>query len=176
MQKLDTLENHNKPIILSIGSNLGNRIENINVAKKYLGFFCKINKISKYYETESWPDNKYPKFLNIALSCTTDISFKLFFKKLKIIERKLGRKNSIKNFPRTCDIDIIDFRGLNCNIDVEKNQVICPHPRSHLRNFVLFPIFEIEKNWFHPKKKQSVTLLLKKLHLKSLSSIKIFSI
>ena len=95
---------------------------------------------------------------------------------LKNIEFLLGRKKTKKNFPRTCDIDIIDLRGLNLNIYVEKNHVICPHPRSHLRNFVLFPIFEIEKNWFHPKKKQSVTLLLKKLHLKSLSSIKIFSI
>ncbi len=174
MQKQNILENRNKSIILSIGSNLGNRIENINNAKKYISFFCKINKISKYYETESWPNNKYPKFLNIALSCTTDISFTLFFKKLKIIEKKLGRSNIIKNFPRTCDIDIIDFKGLNLNTYVGKNQVICPHPRSHERNFVLFPIFEIEKNWFHPKKKQSVTLLLNKLHLKSLSTIKIF--
>ena len=170
MQKLDTLENHNKPIILSIGSNLGNRIENINIAKKYLGFFCKINKMSKYYETESWPDNKYPKFLNIALSCTTDISFKLFFKKLKIIERKLGRKKSIKNFPRTCDIDIIDFKGLKFQ---EKNLQV-PHPSLSKRNFVLVPLFEIEKEWKYPKTNTTIDKLIKNLDIKSLRSIKIF--
>ena len=149
---------------------MGNRIENINIAKKYLGFFCKVNKMSKYYETESWPDNKYPKFLNIALSCTTDISFKLFFKKLKIIERKLGRKNSIKNFPRTCDIDIIDFKGLK-----KHNKYIkIPHPRMLNRNFVLFPLFEIEKNWKHPKNNITIEKLIKNLELKSLRSIKIF--
>ena len=85
-------------------------------------------------------------------------------KKITIAIDAMGGENSPK-------------KTIECvNIYVEKNQVICPHPRSHLRNFVLFPIFEIEKNWFHPKKKQSVTLLLRKLHLKSLSSIKIFSI
>ena len=150
---------------------MGNRIENINIAKKYIGFFCKINKISKYYETESWPDNKYPKFLNIALSCTTDISFKLFFKKLKIIERKLGRKNSIKNFPRTCDIDIIDYSQKNIllsNIDLK-----IPHPRMQERSFVLFPLFEIDKKWKHPKNNKKITQLLNNLPTTSLRSIKI---
>ena len=79
-------------------------------------------------------------------------------------------KKTSKIFPRTCDIDIIDFKGLkfhNKNIKV-------PHPRLLNRNFVLVPLFEIEKNWKHPKNNITIDKLIKNLDLKSLRSIKIF--
>ena len=80
-------------------------------------------------------------------------------KNLKNIEFLLGRKKNKKNFPRTCDIDIIDFKGLK-----KHNKYIkIPHPRMSNRNFVLFPLFEIEKNWKHPKNNISIEKLLKKI-------------
>ena len=94
----------------------------------------------------------------------------MLLKNLKNIETSLGRKKNRKNFPRTCDIDIIDFKGLKQN---DKFLQI-PHPRMLNRNFVLFPLFEIEKNWKHPKNNISIDRLLKKLDLKSLRSIKIY--
>ena len=79
-------------------------------------------------------------------------------------------KKTKKNFPRTCDIDIIDFKGLK-----KHNKYIkIPHPRMLNRNFVLFPLFEIEKNWKHPKNNVTIEKLIKNLELKSLRSIKIF--
>ena len=60
-------------------------------------------------------------------------------------QKKLGRKKNPKNSPRECDIDIIDFDG-----KIKKNGLILPHKMLHVRNFVLIPLFEIEKNWIHP--------------------------
>tara|TARA_B100001989_G_scaffold88588_1_gene61599 strand:- start:68 stop:580 length:513 start_codon:yes stop_codon:yes gene_type:complete len=168
--KQDILENHPKPVYLGIGSNIGNRITNINKACHLLTNFCSIIKISKFYESNSWPNENFPKYLNIIIKCNTVLKPILLLKNLKNIETSLGRKKNEKNFPRICDIDIIDFKGLKQN---DKFLQI-PHPRMLNRNFVLFPLFEIEKNWKHPKNNISIDRLLKKLDLKSLRSIKIY--
>ena len=55
-------------------------------------------------------------------------------KNIRLIEKKLGRIKTKKNEPRVCDIDIIDFNGLIDNI----KDLNLPHPRSHVRNFVLY--------------------------------------
>ena len=170
MIKQDILENHPKPVYLGIGSNIGNRITNINKACHLLTNFCSIIKISKFYESNSWPNENFPKYLNIIIKCNTVLKPILLLKNLKNIETSLGRKKNKKNFPRTCDIDIIDFKGQKQN---DKFLQI-PHPRMLNRNFVLFPLFEIEKNWKHPKNNISIDKLLKKLDLKSLRSIKIY--
>ena len=170
MIKQDILENHPKPVYLGIGSNIGNRITNINKACHLLTNFCSIIKISNFYESNSWPNKKFPKYLNIIIKCNTVLKPILLLKNLKNIETSLGRKKNEKNFPRTCDIDIIDFKGLEQN----DNILQIPHPRMLNRNFVLFPLFEIEKNWKHPKNNISIDRLLKKLDLKSLRSIKIY--
>ena len=170
MIKQDILESHLKPVYLGVGSNIGNRINNINKACHLISNFCSIIKISNFYETNSWPNNKFPKYLNIIIKCNTKLNSVNLLKNLKKIEIILGRKKTKKNFPRTCDIDIIDFKGLtqnNINIEV-------PHPRMLNRNFVLVPLFEIEKNWKHPKNNVPIDKLLKKLDLNSLRSIKFF--
>ena len=170
MIKQDILENHHKPVYLSIGSNIGNRVNNINKACHLLTNFCSITKISKFYETNSWPNEKLPKYLNIVVKCNTDLKPISLLQNLKNIEFLLGRKKNKKNFPRTCDIDIIDFKG----VKKHNKYIEIPHPRMLDRNFVLFPLFEIEKSWKHPKNNISIEKLIKKLELKSLRSIKIF--
>ena len=67
-----------------------------------------------------------------------------------------------------CDIDILDYNGLLYNND----KLIIPHPRIHNRNFVLFPLFEIEKQWVHPNKKLKIHELIEKLGIYSLYTIK----
>ena len=83
------------------------------------------------------------------------------------IEKDLGRKKSTKNSPRECDIDVIDYKNLKMN----KN-IVLPHPRMHTRNFVLLPLFEIEKNWFHPILKRNIRELLYSLPNSDIRSIK----
>ena len=168
MIKQDILEKQVKIAYLSIGSNLGNRFVNIEKAKyELLKKGIKIVKTSSYYETLSWPNPKNPKFYNIVLKIKTILNETELLVICKEIEKFLGRKKSIKNSPRECDIDIIDF-----NRKQSKNRINLPHSRMHKRNFVLFPLFEIDKNWKHPIFNQNIKYLIFLLSNSDITSIK----
>jgi 2-amino-4-hydroxy-6-hydroxymethyldihydropteridine diphosphokinase len=166
--KLDSSGNQVKTVYLGIGSNLGNRIINIEKAK-FLLFTNKIKfiSVSSYYETPSWPNPKNPEFINIVLKAQCLHDPIELLRICKFIEVKLGRKQSSKNSPRECDIDIIDYNGLVLN-----NKLILPHKMMHKRNFVLFPLFEIEKKWVHPIKKVELKKLFFSLTNNDIRSIK----
>ena len=170
MKNQDTLEDLAKIVYLGVGSNLGIRRENIEKAKFQLKENnIKIISVSKYYETPSWPNNKYPKYLNIILKILCNHDPLSLLNICKKIEINLGRKKSKKNSPRICDIDIIDFHGMKLNINSKLN---LPHKRMHKRNFVLIPLFEIEKNWKHPSKKLDIRSLISLLPVDDITSIK----
>ena len=92
------------------------------------------------------------------------------------IEKNIGRKNTPKNFPRVCDIDIIDFKGLNLKIDSDGKYIETPHPRMQNRNFVIFPLFELDKTWIHPRTKVKINSIIKQFNNKDLSDIRIVKI
>ena len=110
-----------------------------------------IKDASSFYETPSWPNRNFPKFFNIVLKIKTEMSLMNLFKIAKIIEKKIGRKKTLKNHPRVCDIDIIDFNGINLTTELSGQKIETPHPKMHKRNFVIFPLYEVNKNWVHPK-------------------------
>ena len=151
-------------IHLNIGSNLnsehGTKFKNISIAVNLLiDSKLKINKISNFYETPSYPNKKLPKFANIGILAEYSFDYSKLIKEILLIERKIGRIKSKKNDPRVCDIDIIDFNGL-----VKKDKLLkLPHPRSHIRNFVLYPIKEIDPEWIHPVSKKNVDYLINEL-------------
>ena len=155
-------------IILSIGSNLnstiGNRFENINLALSYLeSYEIKVLKKSSFYETPSYPNNKDPKFINIAVSISTNLSPVELASKLIVVEKKLERKRIYKNEPRTCDIDIIDFKSQIINFKYKNLDFTVPHEKLAYRNFVLIPLKDIMPNWIHPKTKEKIDLLINRL-------------
>ena len=138
-------------IYLNIGSNLpsinGGRKYNIEKTIKSLkDLKCRLIKISNFYETPSYPNKSYPKFINLCIKLESNIKPLNFLNKIKDIEIKLGRTRLKKNEPRTCDIDIIDYNGEI----IETNDLVIPHPKLHLRNFVIYPLKEIEPHWSHP--------------------------
>ena len=151
-------------IHINIGSNLdskhGTKFKNISIAINLLiDSKLKIKKISNFYETPSYPDKKLPRFANIGLLTEYDFDHTKLIKDISLIEKKIGRIKSKKNDPRVCDIDIIDFNGL-----IKKNKFLkLPHPRSHIRNFVLYPIKEIDPKWIHPIFKKNVDFLINEL-------------
>ena len=168
MIKQDILENQVRSVYLGIGSNLGNKKDNIEKAKFELNQMnIKILQSSSYYESLSWPNPKNPKFLNIVLEVTTNLRPHKLLNKCKEIEVKLGRNKSVKNSPRTCDIDIIDYNKRKIT-----NGIILPHPRIQSRNFVLLPLFEINKDWIHPISKHSIKRLILSLSNRDIRSIK----
>ena len=173
MIKQDISENQANVVYLGIGSNLGDKKRNLEKAKFLLEIkSIKILKISSIYETYSWPNKKDPKFYNIVIKVLTKLKPNELFNFIKNVEKKLGRKKSKINSPRTCDIDILDYEGLTCNLSIKNEKLLIPHPRLHNRNFVLFPLFEIAKNWIHPLKKTKIQDLIGKLDKSSLYSIK----
>jgi len=151
-------------IHINIGSNLdskyGTKFENISIAINLLiDSKLNIKKISNFYETPSYPNKNLPKFANIGLLAEYDFNYTKLIKIISLIEKKIGRVKSKKNDPRVCDIDIIDFKGL-----IKKNKLLkLPHPRSHVRNFVLYPIKEIDPKWIHPIFKKNVDFLINEL-------------
>jgi len=166
--KRDTLENRAKSIYLGLGSNLGNKKDNIEKAKFILSTKdIKILKSSSYYETLSWPNPKNPKFLNIVLKINTNLKPLELLKLCKEVEISLGRKKTPKNSPRECDIDILDYEEKQV-----KNSIILPHPRMHMRNFVIIPLFEINKEWIHPVSKHHIKRLILSLSNRDITSIK----
>ena len=162
------LENQAKSIYLGIGSNLGNRKVNIEKAKfELIQNNIRIIKSSSFYESLSWPNPKHPKFLNIVLNINTNLKPLELLRKCKEIELRLGRKESLRNFPRQCDIDIIDY-----DKNTISNKIYLPHPRMHIRNFVLLPLFEINKDWYHPVLKLHIKRLILLLPKRDIRSIK----
>ena len=168
MIKQDISENQVKFIYLGIGSNLGNKKKNIEKAKfELIQNNIDILSSSNYYESLSWPNPKKPNFLNIVIKIRSILRPLDLLKKCKKIEKKLGRKKTAINSPRECDIDIIDF-----NKEKIIHNIILPHPRMHTRNFVLIPLFEIDKNWRHPITKNHIKKLILSLPKKDITSIK----
>ena len=174
MIKQDILEKQARSIYLAIGSNLGEKRKNIEYAKQLL----LLNKIfiedaSSYYETPSWPNKKLPKYYNVILKVKTDLSLINLFKIVKNIEKKIGRKKKPINYPRLCDIDIIDFKGLCLKAQLYSNIIETPHPRMNNRSFVIIPLYELNKYWIHPKTKRNINSLINQLDNVDFSDIRI---
>ena len=155
-------------IILSLGSNLkskfGNRFDNLIYAMSFLEEKgVKIDKRSGFFETPSYPDKKKPKFINIVISINTNLSINNLIDLIIFTEEKLGRKRIRKNDPRTCDIDIIDYKNEVLNFEYKKSFFSIPHAQLSKRNFVLYPLKEILPDWKHPKTKESIDSLIQKL-------------
>ena len=174
MKKQDILENQVNFAYLALGSNLGDKKNNLNKSIDLIqeeGVFIK--KRSKFYFTKSWPNENFPNFINSIILVKTKLNIAELFLKIKKIEKKLGRTKSKRNHPRICDIDIIDFNGEIIHRKIGNYKLNTPHKRMHYRNFVLFPLFELNKDWVHPKLNKNIVILMSNLTSDQLLGIKI---
>ena len=171
MKKQDILGIQVNLAYLALGSNLGDKKNNLNKCIDLIqkeGVFIK--KASKFYSTKSWPNENFPNFINSVILIETKLNLEQLFLKIKRIEKKLGRTKSKRNYPRVCDIDIIDYHQKKVKLNSYKLEI--PHPRMHLRNFVLLPLYEINKSWIHPIKKKNIKNLINSLNIQDLTAIK----
>ena len=174
MKKQDILENQVNFAYLALGSNLGDKKNNLNKCIDLIqeeGIFIK--KRSKFYITKSWPNENFPNFINSIILVKTKLNIAELFLKIKKIEKKLGRTKSKRNHPRICDIDIIDFNGEIIRRKLGNHELNTPHERMHNRNFVLFPLYELDKDWVHPKFNKNIVILMSNLNSDQLLGIKI---
>ncbi len=121
---------------------MGNRKKNIGQAIRKINLLkdTKVLKQSSIVETDpvGGPRNQ-PKFLNASLKISTILSPLKLLKKLKIIEKEMGRVKSVRNGPRVIDLDIL----LYGDKVISKKNLIVPHPRMFARDFVVKPLTEI---------------------------------
>ena len=165
----------NNNFFLAVGSNINSPeglkpIKNCNKAINELSKY-NINIIQKssWYLSEPFPKSSQPKFYNSVLLCNSNHNANKLLKIIQIVEQKFGRVRIFKNMPRCIDLDIISF---NKNI---KNSLLLtvPHPRMHLRKFVLLPLFEIDSTWLHPLFKKNIKYFLTKVKHQKIKKIKI---
>lgn len=144
---------------MGLGSNLGDRQQNILKAIAMMSNSVDIKKISSYYETEPVGYADQPRFLNAVCEAGTCLSPGELLAVLKDIETNLGRERTFANGPRAIDIDIL-FYG---DWIVRSPKLIIPHPRLQERAFVLVPLGEIAANLTHPITGKRVSEMLREL-------------
>tara|TARA_B100001939_G_C16893985_1_gene596730 strand:- start:97 stop:573 length:477 start_codon:yes stop_codon:yes gene_type:complete len=145
-------------VYLSVGTNLGNRENNISNCIDYLEKISEIKNISKIYETVPYKVQiEQSNFLNLALEINFFQSAENLLIEINKIEKELGRvRSSIRNEPREIDIDIIFFG----NQIINKKDLVVPHPRFRERLFVLEPLNDIAPNFLDPITNKTINQLL----------------
>ena len=155
-----------RSVFLSLGSNLGNRSNTLELAKKLIeNSLGNIEKMSSLYETSAWGNSALNVFLNQVVEIKTKDKPEEVLTKCLEIESDLGRKRNVKQknanndyVNRPIDIDILFYE----NIVFQSEYLTIPHPLVHKRMFVMVPLNEICPELLHPVFKSTIEELLKK--------------
>lgn len=126
-------------IYLSLGTNLGDKKENLHHAVMLLSEKVDVIKVSSFYETEPVGYKDQPWFMNIVVEGTTALSPEDLLAFTQSIEHEMKRVKTIVNGPRIIDVDILLYEDVKINTE----NLILPHPRMTERAFVMYPLFEI---------------------------------
>ncbi len=146
-------------VYLGLGSNLGNRQENLEKATELLSQRLRVEQVSSVYETEPIGNINQPRFLNMVCQLYTTLAPASLLALVKGFELKLGRAPGKSNPPRSIDIDIL-FYGDQV---VQTPDLVIPHAGLAERAFVLAPLAEIAPDLVHPVSGKTIKKLLQEL-------------
>ena len=133
-------------VYLGLGSNMGNRQDNLDRALDLLSQRLRIGEVSSIYDTEPIGNVNQPRFLNLVCQVYTRLTPGDLLILAKGIELKMGRVQGKSHAPRPIDIDIL-FYG---DLVVETPELVIPHPGLTERAFVLVPLVEVAPDLVHP--------------------------
>ena len=159
------MENH--IVYLALGSNLGDRQDNLRQAIASLPPQMDVKAKSHIYETPPWGYEDQPKFYNQVVKVDTYVQPEPLLKHLKRLEIALGRQATFRNGPRLIDIDMLFYDHLVLDTPI----LSLPHPRLHERGFVLLPLMDIAPEFIHPVLKKSIRELTNSCSLEGIIQV-----
>ncbi|RYG31313.1 2-amino-4-hydroxy-6-hydroxymethyldihydropteridine diphosphokinase [bacterium] len=130
-------------VLVALGSNLGDRLSNLQEAVKALELTVNVEVVGGVYETAPMYVTDQPAFYNTALVGTTDLGPWPLLKAMKEIEAKLGRQSRPRNGPREIDVDLIAYGRAHVRFRPGGERLEVPHPRARERRFVLAPLADV---------------------------------
>lgn len=132
------------PVIIALGSNLGDREYNLRRAIDQLQGVIRVVRISSIHETApvDAPAGS-PPFFNMVVAGLTDVPPHDLMRDLLAIEARLGRVRRVRNAPRAIDLDLILYGAQM----MHTRDLVLPHPRYRQRQFVLAPLRELGLSW-----------------------------
>jgi 2-amino-4-hydroxy-6-hydroxymethyldihydropteridine diphosphokinase len=157
--------NHATKAYVALGSNLGDRAGNLLLALRGMmeAAIC-VCRVSSIYETAPVSEIEQPPFLNMVAEVTNPLPApEQFMARLLRIEFLLGRTRDVKDGPRTIDLDLL----LYGDVESDTEFLRLPHPRLHLRRFVLEPLVEVAPHLVHPTMSCTAAELLERVEDKS---------
>ena len=119
----------------------------------------KVLGLSRLWQSPAWPDPSAPAYVNAVAEISTALPPFALLHVLRNIEQKFGRRRSVRNAPRTLDIDILSYG----KVRIQSQHLQIPHPRLTARAFVLLPLFDIAPHWRLPGSGQPVSALIRAL-------------
>jgi len=144
---------------IGLGSNLGDRAGNLLLGVRgMLNAGLAVSRLSQIYETEPVETFPQPKFLNMVAELHVNESLPPaeVMERLLQVELSLGRTRDVNKGPRSIDLDLLLYGNETCDTEL----LTLPHPRLHLRRFVLVPLVELAPNLVHPKLQKTMAELL----------------
>lgn len=146
-------------VFIGLGTNLGDREEQLRVARAHVGQVLSQMRSSWIYETEPWGVTGQPRFLNLVVEGETILTPRELLGALQKIENDMGRVREMRYGPRIIDLDLLLYDDIVMNND----DLEIPHPRIQERRFVLVSLAELAPEIVHPRLKRSIRELLEGL-------------
>lgn len=145
-------------VFIGLGSNQGDRIAHCETAVRDIREIeaTHLRSRSSWYATEPWGKEDQAWFVNGVIEIETDLGAPDLLARLQEIERRAGRKDGARWGPRPIDLDILCYDQLVIVSPILE----IPHPRLHVRNFVLVPLAEIAPELLHPLRQETIRALL----------------
>ena len=133
-------------VLLGMGANLGDPAVQLARAVRLMSWVVRVDAVSSVYRSAPVGFADQPDFFNVVVRGRTAVEPGALLRVAQRAEAELGRERSFADAPRTIDIDL-----LACgDVVMRTEELTLPHPRLHLRGFVLHPLVEVAAEWVHP--------------------------